>query len=340
MLSCTNDSPILLSQLPHHGVDGKFKNTAQDFNDDTDILGLIGRYINEKRVDTHPIKPIPVNQLTAETILTLGIERDSVVRLGHSSILLNMAGQHWLIDPVFSERASPFSFAGPKRFHQPPIDLAHLPPIDGVIISHDHYDHLDKATIKHLAHRVKHFIVPLGVDGHLLDWGVHPDNIHALDWWEHINFGDVEITATPTQHFSGRGLLDKNQTLWASYAIKSSNSNIYFSGDSGYFDGFKAIGERLGPFDLTLVETGAYDRDWATIHMTPEQSLQAHIDLKGKHLLPIHNGTFDLAFHSWYEPLERITTLANDANVSLITPVMGQVVDTDKPNGTTLWWRL
>jgi len=341
MLSCTNNSPALLSDLPHHGVDGKFKNTAQDFiNDDADILALIGRYINEKRIDTEPTKPIPVNQLTSEQILTLGIERDSVVRLGHSSILLNMAGQHWLIDPVFSERASPFSFAGPKRFHQPPIDLANLPAIDGVIISHDHYDHLDKTTIKHLAQTVKHFVVPLGVERHLMNWGVDENTIHPLDWWQNINLGEIKITATPTQHFSGRGLFDKNKTLWASYAIKSTTSNIYFSGDSGYFDGFKVIGERLGPFDLTLVETGAYDKDWATIHMTPEQSLQAHIDLKGKHLLPIHNGTFDLAFHPWYEPLERITALANEANVSLITPVMGQVVDTDKPNGTTLWWRL
>jgi len=181
--------------------------------------------------------------------------------------------------------------------------------------------------------------VPVGVDKHLKKWQVDAKNIHVLDWWQSVTIDNVSITATPTQHFSGRGLFDKNETLWASYVIKSANSNLYFSGDSGYFDGFKQIGERLGPFDLTMIETGAYDKDWASIHMTPEQSLQAHVDLQGRQMMPIHNGTFDLAFHSWYEPLERISELAQASGVPLLTPVMGQRVATSSANKTAPWWR-
>jgi len=325
--------------LSHHKSDGKFANTAADFSDDTSILPLLMRYITEKRIDSSPVNDIPVVTITAQQLEQLPQHEDSVIRLGHSSVFIKTGGKNWLIDPVFSERASPFSFAGPKRFHQPPIALESLPPIDGVIISHDHYDHLDQASIEYLASKVKHFVVPVGVDKHLKKWQVDAKNIHVLDWWQSVTIDNVSITATPTQHFSGRGLFDKNETLWASYVIKSANSNLYFSGDSGYFDGFKQIGERLGPFDLTMIETGAYDKDWASIHMTPEQSLQAHVDLQGRQMMPIHNGTFDLAFHSWYEPLERISELAQASGVPLLTPVMGQRVATSSANKTAPWWR-
>lgn len=324
----------------HHLADGGYINTAKDFTEDTAILPLLLRYATEKRVDSLPKNAIPVIEQTAHSLEQLPREQDTVIRLGHSSIFIQIAGQRWLIDPVFSDRASPFSFAGPKRFHQAPISLNELPDIDGVIISHDHYDHLDKQTIKTLADKIAHFVVPLGVDSHLKKWGVSTDKITSLDWWQSVTIADVTFTATPTQHFSGRGLFDKNQTLWASYVITSPNSKLYFSGDSGYFDGFKEIGERFGPFDLTMVETGAYDKDWPTIHMTPEQSLQAHIDLKGRQMMPIHNGTFDLAFHSWYEPLERITALAATENVKLVTPIMGQVVALDtQVESSQAWWR-
>lgn len=151
---------------------------------------------------------------------------------------MKIGGKKWLIDPVFSDRASPFSFAGPKRFHQPPIHLESLPEIDGVMISHDHYDHLDEASIRHLSKTVKHFVVPLGVDKHLKKWNVASKNIHILDWWQSVNIDNVRITATPSQHFSARSIFDKNETLWASYVIDSDNSKIFFSGDSGYFEGF------------------------------------------------------------------------------------------------------
>ena len=340
MLVGTIDSEDVGSKnTPQHHTEKGFKNTALDFADEASLTGILYRYITETRVDALPTKTIPVQPLTASQLNALPAEQEVVVRLGHSSIYLQIAGQKWLIDPVFSERASPFSLLGPKRFHETPITLDELTNIDGVLISHDHYDHLDKKTVKALASKVKHFVVPLGVDKHLQDWGVETQKITAIDWWQSINITGLQITATPTQHFSGRGLMDKNQTLWASYVLKSSTSSLYFSGDSGYFDGFKEIGERLGPFDLTMIETGAYDKDWPTIHMTPEQSLQAHIDLGGNTMLPIHNGTFDLAFHSWYEPLQRISTLATQQNIKLSTPIMGSIVDIQAIPESVSWWQ-
>ncbi|MCG9748085.1 MBL fold metallo-hydrolase [Shewanella sp. Isolate8] len=323
----------------HHRSDGGFQNTATNLTENSGMGAILMRYLIETRIDASPSKAIPLMPLTRDGIAALPDSQDSVIRLGHSSILLKIAGQTWLIDPVFSDRASPFSFIGPKRFHQPPIALEQLPEIDGVLISHDHYDHLDEESIKRLHHKVKRFIVPLGVEQHLLRWGVDKDKVQPLDWWQSVTLGELSITATPTQHFSGRGLWDKNQTLWASYVIQSDRSKLYFSGDSGYFDGFKAIGERFGPFDLTMIETGAYDKDWPSIHMTPEQSLQAHLDLGGRQMMPIHNGTFDLAFHSWYEPLERIAALAADANTQLITPIVGQVLDIHNTPESVAWWR-
>ncbi len=323
----------------HHKSGGGFTNTTADFTNDTALLGLIGRYISESRTDASPVDALPVTPLNSTQLNNLPADKDVVIRLGHSSIFMQVSGQKWLIDPVFSERASPFSFAGPKRFHQPPITLHSLPDIDGVLISHDHYDHLDKNSIKYLADKVTHFVVPLGVEQYLQDWKVAPEKIHSLDWWQSVNIEGLSLTATPAQHFSGRGLFDRDKTLWASYVIESSDSKLFFSGDSGYFGGFKEIGERFGPFDLTLIETGAYDRDWPTIHMTPEQSLQAHIDLKGKQMMPIHNGTFDLAFHSWHEPLQRISELAQKSQVALLTPVMGQIITLDNIPATYSWWQ-
>ncbi len=320
----------------HHNPKGGFFNTATDFNNSTPILPLLMRYATEKKIDSIPDNTIPIQAVTKEQLNNL--QTDTLIRLGHSSLFMQLNGQKWLIDPVFSDRASPFSFIGPKRFHQPPIALNDLPNIDGILISHDHYDHLDEASIKALARKTKHFVVPLGVDTYLKKWKVPAEAIHVLDWWQSITINDVTLTATPTQHFSGRGLFDKNETLWASYVIKTPKSSLFFSGDSGYFDGFKTIGDRFGPFDITMIETGAYDKDWANIHMTPEQSLQAHKDLKGSNMLPIHNGTFDLAFHAWYEPFNRITQLAKQAKVPLLTPIMGQEVTLNNLPTTLDWW--
>jgi len=334
----SNEIQVNHQPLQHHNEDEGYKNTDKGFENKIDILALLWRYISEDRIDAIPSKAIPVKKLTTKQLEQLPRHVDSLIRFGHSTIYLNLSGERWLIDPVFSERVSPFSFIGPKRFHQPPISLDQLPKLQGVIISHDHYDHLDKDSIQQLNKITQVFIVPLGVNEHLKDWGISPSKIITLDWWQSFSMSDVTITSTPTQHFSGRGLFDKNDTLWSSYVIQSKNSKLYFSGDSGYFKGFKEIGDKLGPFDVTMMETGAYDKQWATIHMTPEETIQAHLDLKGKAILPIHNGTFDLAFHSWHEPLKRIHKLATKINMPILTPIMGQVININQSTQTYQWW--
>ena len=253
-------------------------------------------------------------------------------------MLLKVYGDYWLIDPVFSDRASPFSFVGPQRFQSTPISLQDLPPIAKVLISHNHYDHLDKGAITALASKVEQFLVPQGVEGDLQKWGVDCAKIVNFAWWQELQTDKALLAFTPTQHFSGRGLSDSNQTLWGSWVIKTAEESLYFSGDSGYFDGFKAIGEKYGPFDLTMLENGAYNVDWADIHMLPEEAVQAHIDLRGVTMLPVHNSTFDLSSHPWYEPLERVTAEAAKQQVKLITPLVGEVFTAKQVVVGEQWW--
>jgi L-ascorbate metabolism protein UlaG (beta-lactamase superfamily) len=300
-------------------------------------LGLVWRMFTAKPPSTVPHRPIPVRPLDAATLAQA--PEASLFRLGHSTLLMKLDGGWWLTDPVFSERASPFSFAGPKRFHAPPLGLAELPPLRGIILSHDHYDHLDRDSIAALAPKAELIVAPLGVGDRLVKWGIDRAKIRQLDWWQETQAGGVRLAAVPAQHFSGRGLRDGDRTLWVSWVILAGGLRLFFSGDTGYHAGFKAIGERYGPFDVTMLETGGYDRQWADIHMQPEQTLQAHLDLDGRWLLPIHNGTFDLAFHPWHEPLDRIQALAAAAGVPLATPPMGQVWALDRPREVPAWWR-
>lgn len=306
-------------------------------------LEIFKRYFTEPAKDKVPLKAVPVEQVSREQLDSLPDKDLHFVKLGHSSVLLKVYGEYWLLDPVFSERASPFSFLGPKRFHQTPITIDELPDIDKVLISHNHYDHLDKASIKKLIAKTKQFLVPLGVEADLQKWGVAPEKIARFDWWQELETDNALIAFTPTQHFSGRGIGDGNNTLWGSWVIKTAAGSIYFSGDSGYFDGFKAIGDKYGPLDIAFIETGAYDNDWADIHMTPEQSVQAHLDVQGRVMVPVHNGTFDLAFHSWYEPLERVNLAAQQSKTVLLTPVFGQpisLVSLDQHLEKNIkWWR-
>ena len=319
---------------------GKFHNTPEiTMAGTSEMLGIIKRYITEKRVDIAPKKAIPVTTHSKASLALLSDNELHIVRLGHSSILLKVYGDYWLIDPVFSERASPFSFMGPKRFHAPPISLNELPDLKAVLISHNHYDHLDKASIKILMDKTQMFYVPLGVKSDLVKWQVPKIKVQEFDWWQETHINNTLIAFTPTQHFSGRGLTDGNKTLWGSWVIKTQHDSLYFSGDSGYFDDFKKIGERYGPFDITMIETGAYDRDWADVHMTPEQSIQAHLDLKGKVMMPVHNGTFDLAFHAWYDPFEKVIEKAKINIVQLTTPVIGQVITSKSDVIENFWWQ-
>jgi L-ascorbate metabolism protein UlaG (beta-lactamase superfamily) len=297
------------------------------------------RFLFQDKVGTVPVDPLPVRRIDAAALAGLDPAAVHVIRLGHSSHLLKLRGAYWLIDPVFGERASPFSFAGPKRFHAPPLALAELPPIEGLILSHDHYDHLDKEALAALRERVGRWFVPLGVGERLTSLGIAVDRIEELDWWQQARHGAVGLTATPAQHFSGRTLWDRNTTLWASWVIESGDQRVFFSGDSGYFPGFREIGERFGGFDLALLENGAYDNYWPAVHMTPEQTIAAALDLRAKLIYGVHNSTFDLAFHPWQEPMERLADLAEGRRLALVSPLVGEVLTLGRVQPTARWWR-
>jgi L-ascorbate metabolism protein UlaG (beta-lactamase superfamily) len=337
MTNLPNTSSIKTnSQSPESRVSQSRNFAAQPKGGLLKSLGIAWRFFFDKPADTQPDGPVPVQTLTQAELLAA--PNNTIFRLGHSTVLLKLRNEFWITDPVFSERASPVQWAGPRRFHQPPISIEELPPIKAVILSHDHYDHLDRAAILKLAGKTEHFLTPLGVGDRLIDWGINPDKVQQLDWWQSTEVDGIRLVATPAQHFSGRSLFDGNRTLWASWVIVDADLRVFFSGDSGYFDGFKRIGEKFGPFDITLMETGAYDANWPGVHMQPEQTLQAHIDLNGRWLLPIHNGTFDLAMHAWYEPFDRIVALAAARGVSVSTPQIGEAVSIQHVHSGQRWW--
>jgi L-ascorbate metabolism protein UlaG (beta-lactamase superfamily) len=258
--------------------------------------------------------------------------------LGHATVLLEIDGRRVLTDPVWSERASPSTLIGPKRFFPPPIPLADLPPIDAAVVSHDHYDHLDMATVRFLAARGTVFAVPLGVGAHLERWGVPEAQRIELHWGERARVGGLTLKASPARHYSGR-LVGGDPTLWASWVIAGSRHRVYFSGDSGYFEEFRRIGERDGPFDLTLIKIGAYGSTWPEIHMTPEQAVQTHLDTRGGLLLPVHWGTFNLAPHDWREPAERVLAAARPRGVRLVLPRPGEPIEPVHAPEPVAWWR-
>lgn len=296
------------------------------------------RFFFAKKEGTVPVDAIPVRTLTRVQLESLPAGANHIVRLGHSSHLLKLQGRYWLIDPVFGERVSPFSFIGPKRFHAPPLRLQDLPPIEGVILSHDHYDHLDVPTIEYLRDRVQRYFVPLGVGARLIEMGVAPERIAEFDWWQSAEHAGVQLTATPSQHFSGRGLSDRNSTLWASWVLQAGGERIFYSGDSGYFAGFAQIGQRFGGFDIALIENGAYDAWWPSVHLTPAESIRAFEDLRGKTLYSVHNSTFDLAFHRWQAPMAELAALAQAKGIDLATPEIGEVLTLGAPRQNRLWW--
>lgn len=256
--------------------------------------------------------------------------------LGHSTVLLEIDGTRVLTDPVWGDRASPLSWAGPKRFFPPPMPLENLPVPQAVVISHDHYDHLDRSTILRMRDWDTRFLVPLGVGARLQGWGIPADRITELDWWEGVQVGTLTITCTPARHASGRGLFDKDRTLWAGFVFQGNAHRVYFSGDTGLFPGLADIGSRLGPFDLTLIETGAYGQAWPDWHLGPEQAVQAHRLVRGDTLLPIHWGTFKLAPHGWTEPVERVLEAA--AGIPVLVPRPGESVEPGLEPALSRWW--
>lgn len=319
--------------------DGRYTN-LDPMQPNAPVFQLYKRFLFEKDERSQPAAGvIPVVPMSAAAVLK--DTEDEIYRLGHSSLLLRLDGELWLTDPVLSQRASPVQWAGPKRFHELPMDPADLPPIQGVLISHNHYDHLDKASIRQLKDRVATFLVPEGIAATLVRWGVAPEKIQEFRWWQSAEVGNLRFTSTPAQHFSGRGLFDRDRTLWMSWVIETPAQRIFFSGDSGYFSGFKSIAATFGPFDLALMETGAYDQAWPGVHMTPEETWQAYRDLGAQRLFPIHNSTFDLAIHAWFEPLERLASIAESNGQSLLTPRIGEAMPLADIGTvqTSAWWR-
>jgi L-ascorbate metabolism protein UlaG (beta-lactamase superfamily) len=317
--------------------DGKFDDMGNALNMSfTDFVSTTWEFLFSKNKRT-PDAELPVRQADLSYFRSGASGQLSVTWLGHSSLMINIDGYKILADPVFEKRVSIF---GPTRFNGDlPVDIQQIPNVDAIIISHDHYDHLNKYSVRHLIDKADTFIVPLAVGALLEGWGVPRDRIVELDWWqEHRVDPNLMVAATPALHFSGRGILDRNKTLWASWVIQTPHHNIFFSGDSGYFDGFKKIGDKYGPFDMTFLECGAYGEGWPRVHMFPEQTVQAHLDLKGNVLHPIHWGTFNLALHPWYEPMVRLAAAADEKNIIIATPIVGDTSVFGNSIATTRWW--
>jgi len=262
--------------------------------------------------------------------------------LGHSTVLIEIDGLRVLTDPVWGRRASPSPLAGPKRFQPVPLALKALPPLDAVVISHDHYDHLDIGTIRELAKLQQvPFITSLGVGAHLQAWDVPPERIVELDWWEHWQAprAELRIHAAPSQHFSGRSLKDRNATLWSSLVVETPQHRVFFSGDTGLTSEYAAIRERLGPFDLVMLEVGAFHPSWGDIHLGPENALQALRLLGGGAFLPVHWGTFALALHDWDQPAETLLELGPSQGAQLLMPRLGEAVEPARGEPVAPWWR-
>jgi L-ascorbate metabolism protein UlaG (beta-lactamase superfamily) len=314
-------------------ADGKFRNTVPGTEVTAAAMPRILAATVQDRDRRHPHGPIPL--VTPET----GGEGLYVTWLGHSTAIIEIEGRRILIDPVWSERCSPSRLVGPKRLHEPPIALRELPPIDAILISHDHYDHLDMPTIRHLVDlQAAPFLVPLGVGAHLERWGVPATRIIELDWNERSTVAGIEFIATAARHFSGRGLT-RDETLWSSWVIAGPTRKAFYSGDTGYFPGFATIGEEHGPFDVALVQVGAYGDAWPDIHMVPEDGVATHVDVRGGLMIPVHWATFNLALHDWAEPADRTWREAKARDVSLAIPRPGERVDVDNPPAVDGWWQ-
>jgi L-ascorbate metabolism protein UlaG (beta-lactamase superfamily) len=283
-----------------------------------------------------PARAVPLAAPAGESPSAGGLH---VIWYGHSSALVEIEGARVLFDPVWSDRCSPSALVGPRRIHPVPVRLADLPRLDAIVISHDHYDHLDMPTVRELTRRQDApFVVPLGVGAHLERWGVPAHRIVELDWNESHAVAGVRLTATAARHFSGRGFT-RDATLWASWVVAGPTRRVFYTGDSGYFDGYAGIGDAYGPFDTTLMQVGAYGDGWPDIHMTPEDGVAAHVDVRGDLLIPLHWATFNLALHDWAEPADRVWREAKARGVRLAVPRPGERVNVDDAPQVDGWWQ-
>lgn len=293
--------------------------------------------IFESRPGEEPTAPVPTVDSSAayRHAPASGLR---VTWFGHSSLLLEIDGTNVVVDPFWSERTSPFAWLGPKRWYPPPVSIDHLPRVDVVVISHDHYDHLDRASVQALYARGARFVVPLGVASHLVGWGIPADRITQLDWWQEAKVGTLSIVSTPSRHASGRLSARSNQTLWTGYALIGPQHRVFYSGDTGMNDTFVDVGEKFGPFDVSLIESGQYDAQWPDWHLGPEQALLVHQEVKGRVLIPVHWGLIKLAHHAWTEPPERILAAAKCSHADVLIPKPGQAVEPTTHPVVPRWW--
>jgi L-ascorbate metabolism protein UlaG (beta-lactamase superfamily) len=326
----------VLASAQHH--EGRFHNPAgKGARMKGKALPLVGEYFFGDAVRRPPFElPVLDPREGWQRPVDTGLR---ATWLGHSTVLLEIDGVRVLTDPVFGERASPLKLAGPRRFHRVPATIAQLPSIDLVVLSHDHYDHLCSQSVVQLAKRGTPIVTALGVGARLEHLGVPEQLITELDWGESHAIPGLVVHATPSQHFSGRGFGDRNRTLWASWVIETGKHKVFFSGDTGLTEQFRDIADKHGPFDLTMLEIGAFHPSWGEIHLGPDNALTAFTWLGGGTLLPVHWGTFDLGLHSWNDPGDQILELAAKRGARVITPKLGAVVEPSQLDGPTPWWQ-
>lgn len=317
-------------------VDGRFENAPPQASLDlAKLRTMIGNYLGGQVRE--PRFAIPVRALGAADFTSAAPDL-RLYWFGHASVLIELDGMRLMTDPIFSERASPFTSLGPRRFHPPPLPLARMPRLDAVLISHDHYAHLDLRSVQHFAAQGTNFYVGLGIGAHLERWGVPLAQIHELDWWESATLQSLTIHCTPARHYSGRRTAD-NSTLWSSWFVRGPGRAVYYSGDTGYTTHFADIRARLGAPDVAIIKIGAYGETWLDIHMDPEAAVRAHADLGAATLLPVHWATFNLAYHDWAEPIERTLAAAAIHGIKVATPRVGEAFDFGQPLPATRWWR-
>lgn len=321
-----------IAQSPHW-QDGKFVNLIPTSEGELkDVFGTLADFFTAK--NTSPKDSLPVHfgeEIGQEDSLTY------ITWYGHSAFLIEIKNLHVLIDPMLGEYSAPLNF-GSKRFpYKKAIPIDSIPKIDLVILSHDHYDHLDYPTIKKIKDRVGHFYTALGMGSHLKSWGIPENKITELDWWQEASWQGLQLVACPSRHFSGRGF-SRNKSQWASWVLKTEERSIYFSGDGGYGPHFKEIGARFGPFDFAMMECGQYNEAWSQIHMMPEQSVQAGLDVQAQLLMPIHWGAFSLAVHEWTDPISRFEAKAEELKADIIHPMIGERFALERDRPKKRWW--
>lgn len=336
----SNEDKLRYSASGHYD-DGEFQNlipTSMDMGL-SQMIKVVGEML-EGTENSRPDFEVPIQKVDSIS-LTKKTAHPKVIWFGHSAFLLQIDGLNILLDPMLGEVCAPHPWLGQPRYHSSlPIEVEKLPAIDAIIISHDHYDHLDYESIKKLKDKTKAFFMPLGVGAHFRAWGIDEEKINEMNWWDTQNYQSLSISFTPSRHFSGRGLNNRFSTMWGSWIVKSDSLNIYFSGDGGYGPHFKEIGEKFGPFDFAMVECGQYNEQWRDIHLMPEETAQAAVDLNAKVMMPIHWGAFTLALHSWTDPIERVSIAAQKLSMPLVAPVIGEQVYLDNLQNyhTKTWW--